>query len=150
MFLYGYDDCHRAQIMLKRMAVAALALIAAFTSLAYAKTDLTAGLAVSLGQEFTLKKGETAHVQGLNVFLKVKEFINSPCPKGAQCVWSGLAVVYELRVDGKKYVSSPGNPPHASPYDVLVKGSDYKTYATFVIINACDSLEPSKAVRHEY
>ena len=55
---------------------------------------------VSLGEEFTLKKGETARVKGLNVFLKVKDFIYSPCPKGAQCFWSGLAVVFELTVDG--------------------------------------------------
>ncbi|MBI2635481.1 MAG: hypothetical protein HYW79_02975 [Parcubacteria group bacterium] len=88
---------------------------------------------VSLGQEFTLKKGETARVKGLNVFLEVKDFIYSPCPEDSQCVWSGLAVVYELTVDGKVYGSSFDNPPHEAPYDVFVKKTDYKTYATFII-----------------
>jgi len=93
---------------------------------------------VSLGEEFTLKKGETARVEDLNVFLKVKDFIYSPCPKEVQCIWSGLAVVFELTVDGKVYGSlfdnSPHNVPlHKSPYDVLVEKTDYKTYATFVI-----------------
>ena len=90
-------------------------------------------ITVSLGQEFTLKKGETARVKGLNVFLKVKDFIYSPCPKGSQCIWSGLAVVYEISVDGKVYNASMGNPPPEVPYDVFVKNTDYKTYATFVI-----------------
>jgi hypothetical protein len=80
-----------------------------------------------------LKKGETARVKGLNVFLKVKDFIYSPCPKGSQCIWSGLAVVYELTVDGKVYGSSFDSPPREAPYDVFVKKTDYKTYATFVI-----------------
>lgn len=89
---------------------------------------------VSLGEEFTLKKGETARVKGLNVFLKVKDFIYSPCPKGVMCIWSGLAVVYELTVDDKVYDGSFDNPPpHEAPYDVFVKKTDYKTYATFVI-----------------
>jgi len=88
---------------------------------------------VSLGEEFTLKKGETARVKGLNVFLKVKDFIYSPCPKGAQCFWSGLAVVFELTVDGKVYNASIGNLPPKAPYDVFVKKNDYKTYANLVI-----------------
>ena len=90
-------------------------------------------MTVSLAQEFTLKKGETAQVKGLNVFLKIKDFIYSPCPKGSQCIWSGLAVVYELTVDGKVYNASMGNLPPETPYNVLVKDTDYKTYATFVI-----------------
>lgn len=93
----------------------------------------TDAITVSLGQEFTLKKGETARVKGLNVFLKVKDFIYSPCPISVQCIWSGLAVAYELTVDGKVFGSSLDSPPYEAPYDVFVKKSDYKTYATFVI-----------------
>ena len=90
-------------------------------------------ITVSLGQEFTLKRGETARVNNLNVFLKVKDFIHSPCPKGSQCIWSGLAVVYELIVDGKIYNAPMGNLPSETPYNVLIKNTDYKTYATFII-----------------
>lgn len=88
---------------------------------------------VKLGEEFTLSKGETARVMGLNVYLTLKDFIYAPCPPGAQCFWSGLAVVYELKVDGKVYESSWGNLANDAPYMVVVKNSDYKSYATFVI-----------------
>ena len=96
---------------------------------------------VLLGQEFTLKKGETAQVKGLSVFLKVTDFIYSPCPKSVQCFWSGLAVDYELTVDGKIYYGSWGGnpPPPEAPYDVLVNKTNYKTYATFVINNPEDT-----------
>lgn len=90
-------------------------------------------LTVSLGEEFTLKKGGTARVKDLNVFLKLKDFIYSPCPKGVQCVWSGLAVIYELSVDEKVYDAPLGNLPPKAPYEVLVKNTDFKTYANFVI-----------------
>ncbi|MBU0569700.1 hypothetical protein KKB40_02870 [Patescibacteria group bacterium] len=97
-------------------------------------TDLGArAITVSLGEEFTLKKGGTARLGNLDVFLKVKDFIYSPCPKGSQCVWSGLAVVYELTVDRKVYDAPLGNLPPEAPYNVLVKNTDYKTYADFVI-----------------
>ena len=86
---------------------------------------------VNLGEKFTLVKGESARVKGLNVSLKVKEFIYSPCPKGVQCVWSGLAVVYELNIDGKAYTNS-----YYTPYDVLVSDTDHKTYAKFTIEKA--------------
>ena len=90
-------------------------------------------ITILLGEEFTLKKGETARVKGLNVFLKIKDFIYSPCPKDSKCIWDGLAVVYEISLDGKVYYASIGNPPPEVPYDVFVKNTDYKTYATFII-----------------
>ena len=86
---------------------------------------------VNLGEEFTLVKGESARVKGLNVSLKIKEFIYSPCPKGVQCVWSGLAVVYELNIDGKDYTNA-----YNTPYDVLILDTNFKTYAKFIIEKA--------------
>lgn len=88
---------------------------------------------VNLGEEFTLKKGEAAKIRGLNVTLTVTGFIYSPCPEGSQCFWSGLAVEYELSVNGNIYKSSFGNLPSEAPYRVFIKDSDYKTYATLVI-----------------
>ena len=93
----------------------------------------TGALVVSLGEEFTLKKGETASILEMNVLLKVTDFIYSPCPEGAQCVWSGLGVAYELTIDGETYNSSTGNTPREAPLDVLIVNSDYKTFATFII-----------------
>lgn len=80
---------------------------------------------VELGKEFRLRKGEVASIEGGKAFLRIVKFINSPCPKGAYCVWSGQAVITELTVNGK--VMDPK--AKDSPYDVLVKDSDYKTWA---------------------
>lgn len=88
---------------------------------------------VNPGEKFTLKKGETAKVRGLNVTLTITNFIYSPCPEDTQCFWNGLAVDYELTVDGKIYKSTVGNLPSEAPYQIFMKESDYKTYAVFVI-----------------
>ena len=90
---------------------------------------------VSLGEGFVLIRGGVAHIKGLDVSLEVKDFINAPCPKGSQCIWNGQGVVYELTVDGKIYGSSV-NPPYEAPYEVLIKKTDYTTYAIFVINKA--------------
>lgn len=86
---------------------------------------------VSLGEEFRLKKGEAAKLKDRNVTLKITEFIYSPCPANAECVWSGLAVKYELTVDGINYSKDT-----KTSYDVVETESDYKTYANFIIKHA--------------
>lgn len=84
---------------------------------------------VELGKEFRLRKGEIAAIAGTKAALRIVKFINSPCPKGAYCVWSGQAVITELTVGGK--VVDPG--AKDSPYLVAVKKSDYKTWADLVV-----------------
>jgi len=84
---------------------------------------------VELGKEFRLRKGEVAAIAGTKATLRIVKFINSPCPKGAYCVWSGQAVYTELTVDGKVF-------DHKSkvwPYEVLVKDSDYTTWALLIV-----------------
>lgn len=88
---------------------------------------------VSLGEKFRMGKGETAQLDNLDVYLKITDFINSPCPSDSVCIWSGLAVVYELSVDGKKYEASTGSLGKESPYQVSVEDSDYESYADFII-----------------
>lgn len=88
---------------------------------------------VNLGEEFTLKKDESAHLKNTDVYLTLTSFVNSPCPPGAVCVWSGQAVNYELRVGSKIYEGSTINPISEFSYSVLLRGSDYQTFAVFVI-----------------
>lgn len=88
-----------------------------------------APIPVELGTEFRLKKGEVAGIAGGRATLRIAKFINSPCPKGAYCIWSGQAVITELTVDGK--VVPPG--AKISLYDITVKDSDYKTFAVLVV-----------------
>src|SRR3989344_3996186 len=85
-----------------------------------------------LGEEFTLRKCETAHIRNTDVSLKVTGFIYSPCPSGVVCIWSGQAVNYEFKVGDKSFVNSYDK----TPYDVVMRKSDYKTYATFVVDGA--------------
>ena len=84
------------------------------------------------GEKFTLKKGESAQLKNTNVVLTVLGFVNSPCPKNAQCIWSGLAVNHEFTIDGKKYK------PYDTHYNVALIESDYKNSATYTITNAED------------
>lgn len=86
-------------------------------------------ISVELGKEFRLKKGEIAAVAGTKATVRITKFINSPCPKGARCVWSGQAVYTELTVDGKVVPSKEKDPP----FVVAVKKSDYKTFAVLLV-----------------
>ena len=88
---------------------------------------------VSLGDEITLGENETVILNQPEVSIKVVRFINSPCPSGVQCIWSGQAVSFELRVGDKVYKAPMGTLSSDAPYDVTVKSTDYKTFATFVI-----------------
>lgn len=102
-----------------------LLLLSAFlASGAAAKT-----IPVELGKEFRLRKGEVAAIAGTKATLRIVKFINSPCPKGAYCVWSGQAVYTELTVDGKVYDHKTKD----WPYEVLVKDSDYTTWALLLV-----------------
>ncbi|MEQ1918297.1 MAG: hypothetical protein ABL955_03795 [Elusimicrobiota bacterium] len=105
---------------------AAALLLALLASGAYAAAK---PIPIVLGKAFRLKKGEIAAIPGGRATLRIAKFINSPCPKGAHCIWSGQAVITELTVDGKIV------PPSAkdSPYDITVKNSDYKSFAVLIV-----------------
>ena len=91
-----------------------LALLLALPAAAASKT-----ISVEPGKPFRLEKGQTARL-GRGASLRITQFVNSPCPEGARCIWSGLAVRWELT-------------PPGAPYDVTVKESDYRTYAVFLV-----------------
>jgi hypothetical protein len=101
-----------------------LLLSALLSSSAFAKP-----VAAELGKEFRLKKGEVAAIAGTKATLRIVKFINSPCPKGAYCVWSGQAVYTELTVDGKVFDMKSKD----WPYEVEVKDSDYTTWALLLV-----------------
>lgn len=107
-----------------------LLLSALLAGTAFAKT-----VPVELGKEFRLRKGEVAAIAGSAATLRIVRFINSPCPKYARCVWSGMAVITELTVDGKVVDLRAKD----APYAVLVKDSDYRTYAALIVRAAAPS-----------
>jgi hypothetical protein len=94
--------------------------------------DIVASKEPSFDREFTLKKGESITLGEDNVSIKLTGFINSPCPKGAQCIWSGLSVLYDIIVDGVTYTGSDRSVLDI-PYVITIKDSDYESFAVFVI-----------------
>jgi len=82
-------------------------------------------IVVELGKEFILRKGERALLKGTDASVRITGFINSPCPKGARCIWSGQKVLLEVAVAGAT-VPVQGA---AAPYLIEVLLSDYKTWA---------------------
>ncbi len=97
---------------------------------------LAAPVPAELGKAFRLEKGRTASIDGGKALLRIVKFINSPCPKGARCIWSGQAVDFELTVGGKPVPRGAKD----APYDVETKDSDYATYAVFMVddpLRAC-------------
>ncbi len=58
-------------------------------------------VSVSLGQQFTLKKGQVAKIADTGLEIEITAFYNSPCPAGVQCVWSGVGIGFEYRFNGQ-------------------------------------------------
>ncbi len=55
-----------------------------------ATTTIVVNVQTSLGKEFTLPVGQTADIQGENLFLKfVSVTADSRCPTGVQCIQAG-------------------------------------------------------------
>ena len=95
---------------------------------------------ISLKEEIELKKGETVQLKGENVFITIKDFTYSPAPAGTMSDWSGLAVIYQIEINGVKYETDyMGNFQTGDyekiPYYVLIINSDYKTFAKIKVIN---------------
>ncbi|UPT74829.1 MAG: hypothetical protein M0D55_03695 [Elusimicrobiota bacterium] len=105
---------------MRRVLLAVLLLLPAAASAAR-KT-----VKAELGKEFTLRKHQRAKLADTDASLLLTGFTNSPCPKGARCIWSGLAVHLELTVAGSTVALESA----ASPYSVETVKSDYTTFAT--------------------
>lgn len=82
-------------------------------------------IVAELDKTFVLRLGEVAALKGEDASVRILGFTNSPCPKGARCVWSGQAVHLELTVAGSTVALGGG-----APYQVLTINSDYKTHAS--------------------
>ena len=103
---------------MRRLAGLAV-LLAAAPAFAAPKT-----ITVELGKKFVLRREQAAAFKGTDASVRITGFINSPCPKGARCVWSGQAVNLELTVAGSTVALG------GALYAVDVLDSDYKTRAS--------------------
>lgn len=90
---------------------------------------------VILGQEFTLQEnGQVTIKDWPDATFKLTGFYYHPCPQNANCSWSGLDVFYEMRNGGRIYKKDkPLERFEDAPWVVIVKDSDYETYAKIVL-----------------
>ena len=86
---------------------------------------------VNLDEEFTLHKNQSATLTHEDLTITITDFVYSPCPKGAECFWSGLGVVLEYDHNGE--VQKGTNLSQAFGYQTTIVDSDYKTYAKLKI-----------------
>lgn len=88
---------------------------------------------VSLDEEFKLQEGQSAVLTSDKDYrIKITGFINSGCPEGAQCIWSGIGIAFEHTYNGE--VIKGINQFRAFGYRTTLLGTDYKTYAKLKII----------------
>ncbi|MBI4061505.1 MAG: hypothetical protein HY403_08755 [Elusimicrobia bacterium] len=108
------------------LSVAAALLFAAAPPRARAAAPRT--ITAELGREFTLRKGQRARIKDADASILLTGFINSPCPKGMRCIWSGQKVELELTVSGATVPLDA-----TAPYSAAVVRSDYRTRAALVV-----------------
>ncbi|MCI0503820.1 hypothetical protein L0Y65_03855 [Candidatus Micrarchaeota archaeon] len=89
-------------------------------------------LHVGLGEEFVLHDNQTAIIEPGGLEIRITNFIYSPCPQGAVCVWSGLGVGMEYKMGGK--VEAGMNLVRAFGYRTEIIETDYKTYARLKVM----------------
>lgn len=94
-------------------------------------------ITVNLNEEIVLKKNETVKLENDDVYLTIKRFFYAPPQDGMITIWSGLAVIYELKIDGKTYETDEMGilrNQNDIPYRISIVDTDYKTYAKVKII----------------
>jgi hypothetical protein len=73
-----------------------------------------ADVQVALGQTFTLKVGQQAHIAGTDVTLLFRSVSSdSRCPVDVECVWAGSARL-QLAADGQELVVNTGEEPRSA------------------------------------
>ncbi len=82
---------------------------------------------VPQGSEVVLRPGAFARVRGSDVVFRVDGFVDSPCPDGAACFWSGRSVETSWYRSGRAVRLSGGGEAFGYRMDLL--DTDWKTYA---------------------
>jgi hypothetical protein len=117
---------------MKKLALLSLILGALFLYGCASPPVANGTLHVGLGEEFTLHENQSAIVEPDGLEIRITEFIYSPCPQGAVCVWSGLGVGMEYKLGGKTETGM--NLVRAFGYKTEIVETDYKTYAKLKVV----------------
>lgn len=94
-------------------------------------------VSASLGQQFTLHKDQIAKIADTGLEITITAFYNSPCPAGVQCIWSGVGIGFEYRLNGQ--VKTGIDLVEAFGYRVTIVKTDHETYADLIVTSATAS-----------
>lgn len=86
---------------------------------------------VSLGQQFTLKIGQVAKVTNTGLEIEITAFYNNPCPAGMECLWSGVGIGFEYRLNGQAQKGI--DLAQAFGYQTTIVKTDHETYANLIV-----------------
>jgi len=89
------------------------------------------GATIALGQEFTIGKDCFVKIKDTDLEVGITGFYNHPCPENVQCIWSGLSVELEYRVN--REVKQYADLVQQYGYKTQMVKSDYETYATLKV-----------------
>ena len=85
----------------------------------------------SLGEEFILHENQSAIIENNSFEIKINQFYNSPCPKNAECIWSGVGIAFEYTYQGQ--TEKGINRAQAFGYQTTIIDTDKETYAKLTI-----------------
>ncbi len=128
----GYFAFHKKSSISKPIVLPAPSLVPATTtsptSLPGSKNN---AILISLGKQFTLRKGQVAKIPNTGFEMEIIEFFNTPCPTGVACVWSGVGILFEYRLNGN--VQKGVDLIEAFGFHTNVVKTDHETYANLVV-----------------
>lgn len=93
-------------------------------------------LQIALGVGFTLKGDQSAALKDEDFEIKIATYHNSPCPEGANCLWSGVGLSIEYIYKGElgnRLVPQGPVSVEVADYQVSVMDTDYETFANLRI-----------------
>lgn len=81
--------------------------------------------------EFILHQNEQAVFKKEELTIRILKFYNSPCPKGANCIWSGVGV--ELECIHKKDTARGIDLSAAFGYKIKILETDHEKFARLIL-----------------
>ncbi len=88
-------------------------------------------LTSELKSEITIGKDCFVKITGTGLAVGITEFHNSPCSEGTQCIWSGVGIDFEYRLNGE--VKKGTNLVQAFGYKTNILATNHETYAKLSI-----------------
>ena len=84
-------------------------------------------LSALLNEDFILYENQSVLIENEDLVITINQFFNSPCPQGAQCIWSGIGIAFEYTFHGETQTGI--DLVQAFGFRVNIINSDYNTFA---------------------